>query len=94
MDCTLARWYLDEAARLQRAAIFSPILAEASKLLIWLRDNSRDRDNWNKTAILNRGPGKLRHKEKLDPVLVKLIEHGYVVMEDERRFKVWMGPLE
>jgi hypothetical protein len=91
--CTLARWYLNEATRLHRQHIFSPILAEAYQLLVWLRANA-SYDNWHKTAILNRGPNKLRHKDRMDPVLAKLVEHGYVVMDDERRFQVWMGPME
>jgi len=78
----IAKWYLDEAARLADNQVTDPIVLMAQKLLDWLHNQGKE--TFSIHDILNRGPSPLRTKKALTPVLKVLIEHNWITESSDR----------
>jgi hypothetical protein len=73
----IARWYLNEALRINETGMLRPEIADAIELLRWLREHPQHR---TKTAILQNAPYRMRGKANLDPLLRILADHNLVAM--------------
>ena len=78
---TLARYHLGEAARLYEAAMTSPEIARADRLLRWLI--AHDKDRVSIRDIQTYGPVALRERMSIDEALDILAKHGWVKMVKE-----------
>ena len=74
---TLARWYLNEALRIAETGMLRPEIVDATELLKWLRDNPEHR---SRSGILHFGPRRLRHADKLGPLLKILAGHNLILL--------------
>jgi hypothetical protein len=73
----IARWYLNEALRINETGMMRPEIVDATELLKWLREHPQHR---TKTAILQHAPYRMRGKAKLDPILRILADHNLVML--------------
>ncbi len=73
----IAEWYLDEILRITLDDMASPEVLAAERLLKWLHDRRLERTSIRQ--ILQYGPGALREKKAVVPVIDMLAEHGWLV---------------
>jgi hypothetical protein len=73
----LARWYLNEALRINETGMLRPEIVDAIELLKWFRANPQHR---TRSGALLYGPKRLRSKLKLDPILRILVDHNLIVL--------------
>jgi hypothetical protein len=73
----IARWYLNEALRINETGILRQEIVDATELLQWLRKNPQHR---TKRALLQNAPNRMRGKANLDPLLRILAEHNLVAL--------------
>ena len=73
----LARWYLNEALRINETGMLRPEIVDATELLQWLREHPQHR---TKRALLQNAPNRMRGKAKLDPLLRILADHNLIVL--------------
>jgi hypothetical protein len=73
---SLARWYVDEALRLQVGFRTDPRLLRAHQLLEWMRARAEPEIDFR--DILRLGPAPIRTKVAAEEVLLTLITHGWV----------------
>lgn len=78
---TLARYHLREAARLYDAALISPEIARANRLLMWLI--ARGQDKVSIREIQTYGPVALRERKSINEALDNLYKHGWVKIVKE-----------
>lgn len=74
--CELMDFYLSEALRLRGAGRTDPKLLQAQRLLDWM--NARTALPVRVRDMLQRGPGALREKAKLDAAIAILLDHGLI----------------
>lgn len=73
----LVWWYLREALRLNEAAMTSPDLALAEKLLDWI-DEKYGPDFISAPDVYQNGPNGLRTKAKAEAIIKILVEHDWL----------------
>ncbi len=73
----LTWWYLREALRLNEAAMISPDLALAEKLLEWI-DEKHTSDFISAADVYQNGPNALRTKERAEKIIKILVNHGWL----------------
>jgi hypothetical protein len=73
----IARWYLNEALRINETGMLRPEIVDATEFLEWLRNHPQHR---TKRALLQNAPHRMRGKAKLDPLLRILAEHNLVAV--------------
>lgn len=78
----LARWYLEEALRLEKGSVLNPALADAERLLKWLQDNPPSR---SVRHVQRFGPNRFRELSVAENLLGILAKHGWVVWQDKKR---------
>ena len=78
---TLARYHLGEATRLYDAALISPEIARADRLLMWLI--AREQDRVSIREIQTYGPVALRERKSINEALDILSKHGWVKIVKE-----------
>jgi hypothetical protein len=84
--CELTDWYLREAARLASEAFVPPDVRDAQTLVNWL--HRKDQETITAAVLQKDGPGPLRRKERLDPAIAALEEHGWLIPVDFSR-RAW-----
>jgi hypothetical protein len=73
----LARWYVEEAARLAAASMTDPAIAKAARLLDWWRERPEHHDGLALRTVLQFGPAELRAKAPAEAAMKVLIGHGW-----------------
>ena len=73
----IARWYLNEALRINETGMLRPEIVNATELLGWLRENPQHR---TKRALLQNAPNRMRGKANLDPLLRILADHNLIML--------------
>ena len=73
----IARWYLNEALRINETGMLRPEIVNATELLGWLRENPQHR---TKRALLQNAPNRMRGKANLDPLLHILADHNLIML--------------
>jgi hypothetical protein len=81
----IARWYLNEALRINETGMLRPEIVDATELLKWLRKNPQHR---TKQALLQNGPSRMRRKADLDPVLHILADHNLIALPKRGAIRV------
>jgi hypothetical protein len=79
---SLARWYLDEALRLENGNVLNPALADAARLLKWLQETSGSR---TMRHVQRFGPNRFREMAVAERLLEILAKHGWVVWQDKKK---------
>jgi hypothetical protein len=79
---SLARWYLDEALRLQTGNVLNPELADAARLLKWLQESPQSR---TLRHVQRLGPNRFREMAVAESLLEILAKHGWVVWQDKKK---------
>ncbi|WP_442772643.1 YfjI family protein [Paenirhodobacter enshiensis] len=75
---TLAQYYLAEAKRLCETGLVSTETANAERLRVWLMEKWPHADV-TPSEIINRGPGDLRDRKVIKPLLAILVSAGWLV---------------
>ena len=78
----LARWYLNEALRLQNGSVLDPVLADADRLLKWLHQTPEAR---TMRHVQRLGPNRFRELTVAERLLEILARHGWIVWQDKRK---------
>ena len=73
----IARWYLNEALRINETGMLRPEIVDAIELLKWFRANPQHR---SRSGVLLYGPNRLRSKLSLEPILRILADHNLIVL--------------
>jgi hypothetical protein len=73
----IARWYLNEALRINETGMLRPEIVNATELLGWLREHPQHR---TKRALLQNAPNRMRGKANLDPLLRILADHNLIML--------------
>jgi hypothetical protein len=73
----IARWYLNEALRINETGMLRPEIVDAIELLKWFRANPQHR---TRSGALLCGPYRMRSKLRLDPILRVLADHNLIVL--------------
>ena len=81
----IARWYLNEALRINETGMLRPEIVDATELLGWLREHPQHR---TKRALLQNAPNRMRGKANLDPLLRILVDHNLIAMPKRRPIHV------
>ena len=81
----IARWYLNEALRINETGMLRPEIVDAIELLKWLRANPQHR---TRSGALLYGPKRLRSKLRLDPILRVLADHNLIVLPKKGAIRV------
>lgn len=92
----LARFYLSEAVRLSGVAQISDGVTKAEALRKWMLSPSWGKPWLDRSAVLNRGPSRLRDKDDADKALAILEESGWLIVlpkgtqiEGQARRRAW-----
>jgi Protein of unknown function (DUF3987) len=80
----LARWYVEESARLAAASMADPAVARAARLLDWWRERPEYSDGLALRTILQLGPSELRTKATAENAVKILAAHGWAERISER----------
>jgi hypothetical protein len=78
----LARWYLNEALRLENGSVLDPALADADSLLKWLHATPKRR---TMREIQQFGPNRFRELAVAERLLEILARHGWIVWQDRKK---------
>ena len=84
----VARWYLNEALRINETGMLRPEIVDAIELLGWLRKNPQHR---TKKSLLQNAPYRMRGKANLDPLLRILVDHNLIALPKRRAIHVREG---
>ena len=84
----VARWYLNEALRINETGMLRPKIVDAIELLGWLRKNPQHR---TKKSLLQNAPYRMRGKANLDPLLRILVDHNLIALPKRRAIHVREG---
>jgi Protein of unknown function (DUF3987)/Primase C terminal 2 (PriCT-2) len=79
---TLARWYLNEALRLENGSVLDPALADAERLLKWLHATPERR---TMREVQQFGPNRFRELAVAERLLEILARHGWIVWQDKKK---------
>jgi hypothetical protein len=79
---SLARWYLDEALRLENGNVLNPELADAARLLKWLQEAPESR---TMRHVQRFGPNRFREMAVAERLLGILAKHGWVVWQNKKK---------
>ena len=77
---TLVRWYLNEMLRLRGAMAVPIAVQDAEALLKWLEN--RQIKVFRTASPLTQGPNRLRNKDQLMAAIDKLVDCGYLTVND------------
>ena len=78
----LARWYLDEALRLENGADLNPPLADAARHLNWQQETP---DSRTLRHVQRLGPNRFREMAVAERLLEILAKHGWIVWQDKKK---------
>lgn len=91
----LALWHLNEAARLSGTAELSAEVRDAEALLAWA--HATDRDRLYSSDAMNRGPARIRERERFAQAMGELERAGWAqkldggaVLDGAHRRHVWL----
>jgi hypothetical protein len=80
----LARWYVEEAARLAAASMTDPAVARAARLLDWWRERPEYHDGLSLRAVMQLGPSESRSKAAAESAIKILLAHGWAQQISDR----------